>query len=179
MSTTAISAVVYVRAVDNEGHSHVGFCMRKSKLASRHSHTVPRLELCAAVLAVELADMLVDELDVEIYSVKFYTDSRVVLGYIYNTNRRFYAYVANRVSRIRNSSQPEQWHFVSTEHHPADHGTRPVQAALLGDTNWFSGPSFLEKGDGATPTQSESFELVGPHTDWYRPSYTSVSPAGG
>lgn len=60
-STTAISTVAYIRAVDIEGHSHVGFCMGKSKLAPRHSHTVPRLELCAAVFAVELADMLVDE----------------------------------------------------------------------------------------------------------------------
>lgn len=55
---------------------------------------MPRLELCAAVLAVELADTLMDELDVKIHSVKFYTDSRVVLGYIHNTNRRFYVYVA-------------------------------------------------------------------------------------
>lgn len=39
---------------------------------------MPRLELCAAVLAVELADMLVYEQDIKIHSVKFYTDSRVV-----------------------------------------------------------------------------------------------------
>lgn len=65
----AISAVAYLRVVDNEGQIHVGFCMAKSKLAPRHSHTVPQLELCAAALAVELADMLVDELDVEIHNV--------------------------------------------------------------------------------------------------------------
>ncbi|XP_025752713.1 uncharacterized protein LOC109204590 [Oreochromis niloticus] len=49
-STMAISAVAYLRAVDDEGHCLVGFCMGKSKLAPRHSHTVLRLELCAAVL---------------------------------------------------------------------------------------------------------------------------------
>lgn len=32
-------------------------------------------------------------------------------------------------------------------------------------TNWFSGPSFLKKDVGATPTQSDSFELVEPDTD--------------
>lgn len=139
--------------------------MGKSKLAPRHSHTVLRLELCAAVLAVELADMLVDELDVKIHTVKFYTDSRVVLGYIYNTNRRFYVYVANRVTRIRKSSQPEQYHFVSTDQNPAGHGTRPVPAAPLGETNWVSGPSLLKKNDGVTLIQPESFELVDPDTD--------------
>ncbi|KAL4009520.1 hypothetical protein ACER0C_003372 [Sarotherodon galilaeus] len=161
----AISAVAYLRAVDDEGHCLVGFCMGKSKLAPRHSHTVPRLELCAAVLAVELADILRDELDVEIHTVKFYTDSRVVLGYIYNANRRFYVYVANRVARIRKSSQPEQWHFVSSEHNPADHGTRPVPAALLRDTNWFSGPSFLENDERVALTPPEFFELVEPDGD--------------
>lgn len=118
----AIPVVAYFRAVDDEGQSHIGFCRAKSKLAPRHSHTVPRLELCAAVLEVELADMLVDELNVKIHNVKFYNDSRVVLGYIHNTNRRFYVYTANRVTRIRKSSQPEQWHFVSTDYNPADHG---------------------------------------------------------
>lgn len=40
-STIAISAVAYLRAVDTEGHSHVGFIMGKSKLAPRPAHTVP------------------------------------------------------------------------------------------------------------------------------------------
>ena len=75
------------------------------------------------MLAVELADMLLYELDIKIHSVKFYTDSRVVLDYIYNVNRRFYVYVANRVACIWKSSHPEQWYFVSMEHNPADHGT--------------------------------------------------------
>lgn len=127
-STSAISAVAYLRAIDAEGHIHVGFCMGKSKLAPRQVHTVPRLEPCASVLAVELADMLLYELDIEIHKVKYYTDSRVVLGYINNTSRRFYFYVANRVARIRKSSEPSQWHFVSTESNPADHGTRHVPA---------------------------------------------------
>lgn len=117
-STVASSAVAYLRAVVNEGQIHVRFCMAKSKLAPSHSHTVPRLELCAAVFAVELADMLVDEQDVEIHNVRFYTDSRV--------------------TRIRKSTQPEQWHLVSTDGNPADHGRRPVPFDFK-QTNWFSG----------------------------------------
>lgn len=61
-STSAISAIAYLRAIDTEGHVHVGFCMGKSKLAPRQVHTVPRLELCT-VLAVEIADMLLYDLD--------------------------------------------------------------------------------------------------------------------
>ncbi len=69
--------------------------MAKSKFAPNPAHTVPRLELCAAVLAVELAELITKELDLELTAVKFYTDSKIVLGYIQNTSRRFYVYVAN------------------------------------------------------------------------------------
>lgn len=139
----AISAVAYLKTTDEdeEGHTHSGFVMAKSKLAPHSPHTVPRLELFAAALAVEMADLITGELDTDIHKVTFYTDSRIVLGYIYNTSRRFYVYVANRVARIRKSTSPENWHFVSTEHNPADHGTCPVPAATLKDTSWFKGPT--------------------------------------
>ena len=161
-STMAISAVAYLKVTDMEGNSHIGFVMGKSKLAPHPPHTIPRLELCAAVLATEMADLITDELDIDVHKITFYTDSRIVLGYIHNTSRRFYVYVANRVARIRKSTSPEQWHFVSTEHNPADHGTRSVPAAVLKDTNWLTGPSFLSRD---TSSQPETFELIHPDAD--------------
>lgn len=96
-------------------------------------------------------------------TVKFYTDSKIVLGYIYNTSRRFYVYVANRVARIRSSTKPEQWHHISSELNPADLGTRFVPANILPHTNWFCGPEFLCKPDlGA---KEDSFDLVEPGKD--------------
>ncbi|KAK3735289.1 hypothetical protein QZH41_010582, partial [Actinostola sp. cb2023] len=68
----------------------------------------PRLELCAAVLATEITLLITEELDVCPDSVTYYTDSRVVLGYLSNETRRFYVYVSNRVEQIRKSSTPEQ-----------------------------------------------------------------------
>lgn len=41
--------------------------MGKSKLATRPAHEVRRLELCAAVLAVELADFITDEMKLEFH----------------------------------------------------------------------------------------------------------------
>ena len=157
----AISAVAYLKATDENGHTHIGFVMGKSKLAPHPPHTVPRLELCGAVLAVEMAELITEELDTDIHKVTFYTDSRIVLGYINNDNRRFYVYATNRVTRIRKSTSPEQWHFVSTEHNAADHGTRSVPAAMLKDTNWLKGPAFLAKD---TPPP-EAFGLIDPEAD--------------
>ncbi|XP_069140928.1 uncharacterized protein [Argopecten irradians] len=89
-SETAIAAVVYLQLTDSEGNQKLGFVMGKAKLAPKHGHTIPRLELCAAVLAVELYDIVRSELDTTFDSVRFFTDSKVVLGYIRNESKRFF-----------------------------------------------------------------------------------------
>lgn len=162
-STQAIAAVAYLRAISDENQCHIGFIMGKAKLAPHPAHTVPRLELCAAVLAAEMADTICSEIDIEIHDVRFFTDSRIVLGYIHNTSRRFHMYVANRVNRIRKSSHPQQWQYVATEQNPADHATRPMSVDILKSSNWFSGPGFLK--NNSKPPQSNSFDLVDPDLD--------------
>lgn len=54
-SSTAIAAVAYLKTTDSDGEINVGFICGKAKLAPRPEITIPRLELCAAVLAVEIA----------------------------------------------------------------------------------------------------------------------------
>ena len=164
-STMAIAAVAYLRALDFDGKWHVGFVMGKSKLAPYPMHTIPRLELCAAVLAVELAEVIQSEIDIELEAVRFFTDSRIVLGYIHNSSRRFYTYVANRVARIRSSTEPKQWQHVSTDANPADHGTRSVPAAHLVSSSWLLGPPFLSQLSPSQEDEVESFELVQPDAD--------------
>ena len=161
----AIAAVAYLRVINSEGQCHVGFVMGKAKLAPRPAHTVPRLELCGAVLAVEMAELILREIDEDVHAVDFYTDSRIVLGYIHNTSRRFYMYVSNRVNRILKSSRPEQWHHIATESNPADHATRPVSAAALKNTNWFSGPEFLGQPEEEKPSPEAAFTLIEPDVD--------------
>lgn len=139
--------------------------MGKAKLAPQSDPTIPRLELCAAVLAAEMADFIQEELDLKLDAVKFFTDSKVVLGYISNDTRRFYVYVHNRVQRIRQSSKPEQWHYVRTEENPADHASRSLPASYLGRSSWFTGPSFLSQSYPETTRTNAKFELVEPEND--------------
>ncbi|XP_061191762.1 uncharacterized protein LOC133200006 [Saccostrea echinata] len=105
-SEKAIAAVVYLRTTDSDGQCKVGFMLGKAKVAPISGHTIPRLELCASVLAVEIAQCVLNHLGIQIDSVKYYTDGKVVLGYICNESRRFYIYVANRVDRIRKFTTP-------------------------------------------------------------------------
>ncbi|XP_062393459.1 uncharacterized protein LOC134080863 [Sardina pilchardus] len=164
-SIQAIAAVAYLKVTDSDGMCHVGFIMGKAKLAPLPNHTVPRLELCAAVLAVDVAELIVQELDYKPDSLKFYTDSKVVLGYICNVTRRFYLYVSNRVQKIRKYTLPEQWHYVPTSLNPADVATRSVPAARLAETIWLTGPTFLQHPESSHTPEEATFDLIHPESD--------------
>lgn len=94
----------------------------------------------------------------EIADVAYYTDSKVVLGYIANESRRFYIYVANQVQIIRSLSIPEQWRYVESEHNPADLATCGITPSKIMETSWLTGPDFLRKTE-STPQAHETFEL--------------------
>ncbi len=143
-STKAIGVVAYLRTVDGDGQINIGFILGKTKLTPKSKPTIPRLELCTAVLAVEVAELIVQEIDFKLDAITFYFDSKIVLGYIYNETKRFYVYVHNRVQRIRQFSKPKQWRYIPTEHNPADIASRSIHASKLVESTWLTGPEFLE-----------------------------------
>lgn len=174
-STKAVGAVAYLKLTAADGQSDGGFLLGKARLAPKPDITIPRLELCAAVLAVEVADMVQEELDFTFDEVNFYTDSKVVLGYIFNDKRRFYVYVHNRVERIRRSTQAHQWHYVPTHLNPADHATRGLPAEHLSHSTWLSGPPFLTASSQGQ-TQEVPFDLINPeHDTELRPEVVSCA----
>lgn len=73
----AIAAVVYLKVIDSDGECHIGFVLGKAKLAPVAAHTILKLELGAAVLAVEMVELVESELDISVDTLHFYTDSRV------------------------------------------------------------------------------------------------------
>ena len=92
--------MAYPKVIDDSGATSLGFPVGKSKLAPLKGHTIPRLELCGAVLATELGETICNHMNLSYEICHYYTDSQVVLGYIFNTTRRFYTYVANRVEKF-------------------------------------------------------------------------------
>ena len=88
-SEEAITAVAFIKMTDADGNQQQGFLLGKAV-------TIPRLELCAAVLGIEITNIIKKQMDIPIGEFYFYTDSRVVLGYICNNTRRFYTYFKSR-----------------------------------------------------------------------------------
>ena len=153
-SEKAYGVVSYLRSQDQEGKVYSCIVMVKSRLAPLKTLTIPRLELQAATLATRQDALLRRELDIELEPSQFWTDSTIVLQYIFNQERRSHTFMANRVAEIQGKTEVEQWHHVSTKDNPADDASRGVAAGNLGLPRWQHGPAFLLEPPRAWP-QSE------------------------
>ena len=143
-SEEAIATVVYLKQVSCGKEINLSFVYAQTKLSPKRPTTVPRLELCAAVLSTQAVKRVLEELNIKIEKVTYYTDSKVVLAYIQNETRRFYAYVANRIQIMRKLSDPTQWEYVETHRNPGDLATRGLSVRNLTETAWLTGPEFLK-----------------------------------
>lgn len=100
---------------------------------------------------MRVATQLRKELHVESIEEVFWTDSKVVIGYISNESQRFHVYVANRVQEIRDKTSPKQWKYMETKSNPADEGSRGIGARDLMNSKWICDPEFLWKNEDLWP----------------------------
>ena len=105
---------------------------------------MPRLELTATVVSTKVSSFLQKELNYEDINEFFWTDSKVVLGYISNEARHFQTFVPNRVQEICDHASPDQWRYVDTKENPANDASRGLGVNELTRNNrWRNGPNFL------------------------------------
>jgi len=134
----------YLRLLNESDQAHCSLVVGKSRVTPLKSVTIPRLELTAAVVSVRVSQWLGHELDYQDVTQFFWTDSKVVMGYINNVTRRFHVFVANRVQQIHEHTQAQQWQYIDTHSNPADAASRGLTAKqLLADNyRWLRGRHF-------------------------------------
>ena len=95
-------------------------------------------------------------MDILIREFHFYTDSRVVLGYICNNTRRSYTYVSKRLEKIRKTSVPEQWSYAHRNTTRLKKQRDHHQNRTLTDNTWLKGPTrwFTKLPEPADTTDS-------------------------
>ena len=134
----------YIRQVDKQGNVSTSLLMAKARVPPSKPITVPRMELTAAVVSVKIGHLLHKELRLENAEQYFWTDSKVVLGYINNEARKFNIFVANRIQQIHNYSKALEWNYVPSGDNPADLASRGMNAAEIKTSSmWWDGPVFL------------------------------------
>ena len=140
-------SVAYFVFSGNHNRKNCSFVLSKSRLSSLKDQgliTIPRLELQVAVLAVRLKNKQLDEIDIKIDSIRFWTDSQIALCYIKNLSGKFLVYIMNLLNEIRVNSNVEEWFFVPGELNPADHCTHYLAFSVLSlKSNWIVGPKYF------------------------------------
>lgn len=142
-SEKAYCAAIYlVQKSGNETTSKI-ICA-KTKVAPIQSESIPRLELCGAVILSELMERVANALNVHKNYIYLWTDSEIVLTWLMSHPSRWSTYVANRVSNIQNKYNNSYWRYVPTHYNPADIGSKGKLASqFINCSLWFCGPEWL------------------------------------
>ncbi|XP_011858458.1 PREDICTED: uncharacterized protein LOC105556013 [Vollenhovia emeryi] len=99
-SEAAYGACLYIQAEDKNGILTSRLLCSKSRVAPVKPTSIPRLELCSAVLLARLIASVRKGLRVRINDIRAWFDSTVALCWIRGDVSRWKLFVANRVSEI-------------------------------------------------------------------------------
>ncbi|XP_046141114.1 uncharacterized protein LOC123987685 [Osmia bicornis bicornis] len=141
-SQRAYAAVVYLRV--SRGESSVAtLLVARTKVAPVKALSIPRLELCGAVLLSKLIAEVQKGLILPA-TITAWTDSSVTLHWIKGHASTWKPFVAHRVATVQSNVPPQNWRHVATKNNPADLATRGITPSeLLSSHLWWSGPSWL------------------------------------
>ncbi|KAB0802699.1 hypothetical protein PPYR_04885 [Photinus pyralis] len=142
-SEKAYGCAVYVRSVYGS-EVRVALLCAKSRVAPTKRITLPRLELCGAVLLVQLVETVKKNIKLAFAREHYWTDSNIVLCWVNKPANSWKTFVSNRVGKIQELTEASQWSHVSGILNPADLVTRGVSVETLQQNRWFEGPEFLE-----------------------------------
>lgn len=158
-SIIGYGAVVYVRCLSGQD-VWSNMLATKTKVAPVRTETIPRLELCAAVLLAQLMRIVREKCSLEYVPYHCYSDSNITLGWIRSCPSALRIYVGARVKQIQKNTHKESWSYVPSKENPADIASRGMSPKELKDCElWWHGPRFIcaerEQVRFTQPTLSE------------------------
>jgi hypothetical protein len=155
IKSSPVQAQLHLRTTDHSGNHQVHLICAKSRVAPLRAVTLPRLELCAALILSRIFNTVLRTINVKIYQQFLWTDSTVVLAWINSTPSNLQTFVGNRVSEIQTLTDAKDWYHVKSESNPADVLSR---GALPGQpkTNklWWNGLDWLSENNDTWPVSN-------------------------
>lgn len=153
-SQLAYSACVFMKSVSDSGESYINLICAKTRVCPlKPTATIPRLELCAALLAAQLGSTVQAALRQHVTRSIFWTDSSVVLAWLNADESKLKVFVANRITATKDITERESWRYVPTSLNPADLASRGVDPQHVQNAHlWWHGPPFLTEPESNWPT---------------------------
>lgn len=106
-SMVAYGVCIYVRSINRNGTVKVQLLVAKSRVSPLKTTSLPRLELCGAVLLANLMAKIQRAFSCEISQHYLWTDSEITLAWIYGEPSKWSTFVGNRVAEIQQLTNKE------------------------------------------------------------------------
>lgn len=152
-SERAFAAVVYLRVELPNDQNGIQLISARTRLAPTKTVSLPRLELCGALLLAQLINKIAELLQLPPSSCYCWSDSKITLAWIASPASRWQTFVANRVAEIQTLTNPTSWRHVTSAANPADCASRGMKMDELRTHDlWWNDPSFLN----LSPSQWEN-----------------------
>lgn len=151
-SEKAYGACIYIVTMDLNGERHSELITSKSRVAPLKCISLPKLELCSALLLAKLMKTVKQALDIMEADTHYWSDSTIALCWLKNQPARWNTFVANRVAEIQELSEPQNWRHVTSSDNAADILSRGSTAEkLLNAATWWHGPRWLIEESNTWP----------------------------
>ncbi|XP_075150517.1 uncharacterized protein LOC142224622 [Haematobia irritans] len=143
-SESAYAAALYIR-IEHKDKIYTSLLAAKTRVAPIKKISLPRLELCGAVMLAKLSNAVVPSLQITNFKIYFWTDSTIVLAWLKKPPCSWSTFVGNRVSDILEYVGNENWNHVDSENNPADVASRGCTPNELQNHElWWTGPQWLK-----------------------------------
>ncbi|UYV61856.1 hypothetical protein LAZ67_1006861 [Cordylochernes scorpioides] len=140
----AYAAVFYIGSQFKSGQVKVSLIASKTRVAPLKMISIPRLELCAALLLATFYDTIRNSLCLQIDRVILWTDSKIVLSWIKSESRHWKPFIGNRIAEVQRLTLHSSWHYVISKDNHADCTSRGITPSELVDHSlWWRGPTWL------------------------------------
>lgn len=147
-SSRAYAAVAYLRVRTSKGDVKTSIIAAKTKVAPTKPQSLPRLELSGAVLLAGLLKQIKEAMNIPTSQIFAWTDSTIVLSWLFGDPTRWNTYVRNRVVEILDQIGNHNWYHVKSPENPADTASRgKFLQDLKDDKLWWKGPEWLTEGE--------------------------------
>lgn len=159
-SQKGYAAVVYIRNVDANDVVTITMLTAKTKVAPIKTISLPRLELCGALLLAHLLEKTIKAMHLPKVKVHAHTDSQIVLAWLQSPPNRWKTFIANRTSEILRIVSANQWHHVQSKENPADCASRGLCPSMIANHSlWWNGPDQLRVSNTPWPMANEQVDL--------------------